>query len=116
MRREMLFSIAVTRSNRCSSIPVEVERSSKRAVVGSTRSIRRVPQRAHNSSPSSLAVLQRWQKIFPLTFAIAHRKLNQPQSRREGKGQKAKIKSEDDEQRGFRLPLLPFAFCLLSSY
>src|SRR5437764_1132361 len=72
MRREMLFSIAVTRSKRCSSIPVEAERSSKRAAVGSTRSIRRVPQRAHNSSPSSLAVLQRWQKIFPLTFAIAH--------------------------------------------
>jgi len=30
-----------------------------------------------------------------------------------GKRQKAKIKSEEDEQRGFRLPLLPFDFCLL---
>src|SRR5256714_14971365 len=67
----MLFSIEVTRSKRCSSMPVEVDLSSKRDAVGSTRSIRRVPQRAHNSSPSSLAVLQRWQKIFPLTFAIA---------------------------------------------
>src|SRR5437763_15633010 len=91
MRREMLFSIEVTRSRRCSSIPVEAERSSKRDAVGSTRSIRRVPQRAHNSSPSSLAVPQRWQKIFPLTFAIAHTPKTKSATEAQRHGAKIKV-------------------------
>src|SRR5690348_1284214 len=72
MRREMLFSIEVQRSNRCSSIPVCADLPSKRDADGSNKSIRRVPQREQSSSPSSLAVLHRWQKIFPRTLAITH--------------------------------------------
>jgi hypothetical protein len=70
MTREMWFSMAVTRSSRCSSIPPPVPRLSKRAPEGSTRSIRRVPHWPHESSPNSLGDLQRWQKIFPRTFDI----------------------------------------------
>jgi hypothetical protein len=54
----------------CSSIPPDTSPPSKREAVGSTMIIKRVPQRPHNSCPSSLGAMQRWQKIFEWRFAI----------------------------------------------